>query len=79
MPDWPIPENYSVRIKRLRAKLELTQARLAELMGVSFASVNRWENEQTKPSSLAWQRIALAEKNGTDALNSDFIDAAKVS
>ncbi len=37
-------------------------------MGVSFASVNRWENSQTRPSSLAWQRIVAAEEHGLDAL-----------
>ncbi|MBV8452693.1 MAG: DEAD/DEAH box helicase family protein, partial [Deltaproteobacteria bacterium] len=37
-------------------------------MGVSFASVNRWENGQTRPSVLAWQRIITAEEHGLDAL-----------
>jgi len=37
-------------------------------MGVSFASVNRWENGQSRPSPLAWQRILAAEEHGLDAL-----------
>ena len=42
--------------------------RLAELMGVSFASVNRWENGQARPSALAWQQITRAEMLGIEAL-----------
>jgi superfamily II DNA or RNA helicase len=56
------------RIRRVRGKLGLTQVQFAELMGVSFASVNRWENGQSHPSPLAWQRILAAEEHGLDAL-----------
>lgn len=63
-----VPPDYSSRIKLLRARLGLTQVRLAELMGVSFASVNRWENAQSKPSALAWRKITEAEQFGVDAL-----------
>lgn len=42
--------------------------RLAELIGVSFASVNRWENGQSRPSALAWQQITRAEMLGIEAL-----------
>jgi DNA-binding transcriptional regulator YiaG len=45
---------YANRIKTLRHKLNLTQMRLIELMRVLFASVSRWENGQTKLSTLAW-------------------------
>src|SRR5579884_1440351 len=56
------------RVRRLRGRLGLTQTQFAELMGVSFASVNRWENNQSHPSPLAWQRILAAEEHGIDAL-----------
>jgi SNF2 family DNA or RNA helicase len=46
---------------------------MAELMGVSFASINRWENGQTKPASLAWKQIARAEILGIGALSKDFL------
>ena len=35
----------------------MTQAQLAERIGVSFATVNRWENGQSKPTRLAWHQI----------------------
>lgn len=63
-----IPQDYAVRIKVIRHKLGLTQMRLAELMGVSFASVNRWENGQARPNSLAWKKIERVEVMGYHAL-----------
>ena len=39
----------------------MTQAQLAKLVGVSYASVNRWENGQSKPNTLAWRRILEIE------------------
>lgn len=67
-----IPDNYSDRVRQLRIKYELTQTRLAKFMGVSFATVNRWENGQSRPSRLAWQQILRAEKFGLEALDKDF-------
>lgn len=50
-------------IKSIRQKLGLSQEELAQKLGVSFTSVNRWENGQTKPSKLARRQIeALCKK-----------------
>jgi DNA-binding transcriptional regulator YiaG len=67
-----VPPDYPERIKRLRAELGLTQTRLAELMGVSFASVNRWENGQSRPSPLAWRQIVRAEQWGVEVLGTGY-------
>jgi len=56
-------DDYPDRIKRLRADLGFTQQSLAKELGVSFASVNRWENGQTKPSQLSWNRLHQLEMN----------------
>lgn len=53
--------DYAEYIKRLRGRLELTQEALAEHLGVSFATVNRWENNKTKPSKLYWNLIQKLE------------------
>lgn len=45
------------RIKEAREIAGLTQTQLAKLIGVSYTSVNRWENGQSRPNNLAWQRI----------------------
>ena len=50
-------EDYPSQIKRIRAELGFTQQSLAERLGVSFATVNRWENGQTKPSQLSWNQF----------------------
>ena len=34
----------------LRDHLELTQEMFARILGVSFATVNRWENGKSEPS-----------------------------
>jgi superfamily II DNA/RNA helicase/transcriptional regulator with XRE-family HTH domain len=56
-PSSPVPADYGAKIKELRGRLGLTQVRLSERLGVSFATVNRWENAQSRPSPLAWQQI----------------------
>lgn len=40
-------------LKEVRSQLALSQEGLARELGVSFATVNRWENAQVKPSKLA--------------------------
>lgn len=35
--------NYAKIIKKLREKLILTQTEFAEILGVSFTTVSRWE------------------------------------
>ncbi|RJP22898.1 MAG: DUF3883 domain-containing protein [Candidatus Abyssobacteria bacterium SURF_5] len=52
-PDGKYPE----RIRELRAHFGLTQQALAASLGVSFATINRWENGQTTPSQLSWNRL----------------------
>lgn len=52
------------KLKEVRRKLGLTQEALAHQLGVSFTSVNRWENGQTTPSPLARRQIEeLFEKH----------------
>jgi superfamily II DNA or RNA helicase len=55
------PADYPDQIKRLRGALGLTQQALAQRLGVSFATVNRWENGQTKPSQLSWNQLQNLE------------------
>ena len=61
-----IPGDYPRRIKSIRGLRGLTQAQFAELVGVSFASVNRWENGQSRPNSLAWRRVVELENQPAD-------------
>jgi len=45
------------KIKELRSKLGLTQEQFAAKVGVTFSTVNRWENGKGKPSPLAMRQI----------------------
>jgi type I restriction enzyme M protein len=54
-------------LRRIRAILDLTQAELAERLGVSFATVNRWEGGGNKPQKAPMVRISeLATEAGID-------------
>jgi putative transcriptional regulator len=44
-------------ILELRRPLGLSQKRLAAQLGVSFRTVNRWENGHAVPSALALKQI----------------------
>jgi type I restriction enzyme M protein len=54
-------------LRAIRAKLDLSQEQLAERLGVSFATINRWEGGATMPQKAARDAIlALAEQEGID-------------
>jgi DNA-binding transcriptional regulator YiaG len=44
---------FSEQVKAVRTALTLSQEDFAHALGVSFATVNRWENGKTNPSKLA--------------------------
>ena len=55
-------------LQAIRSRLDLTQEQLAERLGVSFATVNRWEGGVTTPQRAARTAIAaLAAEAGIDS------------
>ncbi|MBD2034251.1 helix-turn-helix transcriptional regulator [Leptolyngbya sp. FACHB-321] len=46
-------------IRALRHTLQLTQEKFAAQLGVSFPTINRWENGHATPSPLALKQIEL--------------------
>jgi transcriptional regulator with XRE-family HTH domain len=52
-----VKKNICRIIRELRAGLGLTQEQFAARIGVTFSTVNRWENGQSEPSPLAIRRI----------------------
>jgi superfamily II DNA or RNA helicase len=48
-------------ILEARRRLGLTQAALAELLGVSFVTVNRWERGKSRPSDQVLRRVRTLE------------------
>ena len=51
------PKNFPEQVKVVRKQLNLSQKELAHALGVSFATVNRWENSRTVPSKLAQRQF----------------------
>ncbi|MEH2236855.1 helix-turn-helix domain-containing protein [Nostoc sp.] len=46
-------------VRETRQCLKLTQLKLATMLGVSFHTINRWENARTRPSPLAMKQIEV--------------------
>ena len=44
-------------IKKIRSHMNMNQTEFAELLNVTFATVNRWENGRTLPNKLAQDKI----------------------
>ena len=63
-------------IRELRERTGLTQEKFAAKLGVTFPTINRWENGRAKPSPLAMQKIVELLRsmgdNGADLLKRDF-------
>ncbi|MBL8224714.1 MAG: N-6 DNA methylase [Chromatiales bacterium] len=67
-------------LRAIRAKLNLTQEQLADRLGVSFATVNRWEGGTTVPQKAARASIlALAAEAGVDQGTDGAAAAADVT
>jgi type I restriction enzyme M protein len=65
-------EKQSDILRAIRGKLNLTQEQLAERLGVSFATVNRWEGGSNAPQKAALEVIAaLAREAGIDDTEGD--------
>jgi len=63
-------------VRELRERTGLTQEKFAAKLGVTFPTINRWENGRAKPSPLAMQKIEELlrnmGKNGADLLKRYF-------
>ena len=62
---------FSEQVKRVRKILDYSQDKLAQTLGVSFATINRWENSKNTPSKLA-------QKSFYDFCESNFIDVEEL-
>ncbi|MBN3884522.1 MAG: helix-turn-helix transcriptional regulator [Nostoc sp.] len=50
--------NIGKLVRALRQELNLSQEKFAAEFGVTFPTINRWENGHVTPSPLAIQRIS---------------------
>ena len=49
--------NIGQLVRNLRKHLGLTQEKFAARLGVTYPTINRWENDKAKPSPLAMKQI----------------------
>jgi len=59
--------DYSALIRSIRARLDLTQEQLADRLGVSFTTINRWEGGNSSPQKAAQELIlSIAREAGLE-------------
>lgn len=63
----------AVLVKETRKRLGLTQVQFAQVLGVSFQSVNRWERSKTKPLPIVLKQIEVMVKQMGDR-GSDLLE-----
>lgn len=60
-------------VRELRRRTGLTQEKFAARLGVTFPTINRWENGRARPSPLAMQKIEgllrIMKERGSDLLD----------
>ncbi len=62
-------------VRELRQALKLSQKKLADELGMTFATINRWENGHVTPSCLALKQIyILLDELG----NSPYCNASRM-
>ena len=72
-------DTVSESVREIRLALGLTQEQFAVKLGVTFPTVNRWENLKTSPSPLALQKLQKLHVNLRKKgllQNSDNVDLA---
>lgn len=62
---------FSDQVKTVRKQLGMSQKQLADALNVSFATINRWENDRVIPSNLA-------QKSFIDFCENTFISISEL-
>ena len=63
--------SFREQVKYVRMKLQNSQTELAELRGVSYATVSRWERENRKPQPLLGKFYSFCKRSNINF--SEFI------
>ena len=56
---WIKNYDFVILIKEIRVQLDLSQEDFARELGVSYATVNRWENGRFLPSRMALRLVEM--------------------
>lgn len=64
--------SFGDQVKCVRMHLQLSQEELARQMGVSYATVSRWERENRKPQlALLGKFYSFCMRNGIEIIQTD--------
>lgn len=66
-------------IKKIRTSLNMSQTELAELLNISFATVNRWENGRALPNKLAQSTLYELCRTNKVSVYDMVLDKIKVA
>lgn len=69
--------DFPKEIKRIRQRSFLTQQEFANVIGVAFSTVNRWESGRSKPNLKAMKSINIFCANNNipyEALEESWFD-----
>jgi putative transcriptional regulator len=66
LPD--IPEYSAKQIKKIRLHNKASQAVFAAYLNISLSTVQKWEQGQKKPGSIAFKLLDLVQKRGLQIL-----------
>lgn len=59
--------NFPEQVKTVRVLLQLTQTELAEQIGISYATVSRWERENRTPHlAMVGKFYSFCMRNGIE-------------
>lgn len=59
--------SFSASIKKIRLDALMSQQEFAKVLGVSYSTVNRWENDKGLPTFKAMKAIdAFCQERGID-------------
>ena len=76
-PRGNVKPTFRTRVLTLRQRLALTQVELAIRLGVSFATVNRWEAGRSEPQAAKLAAIEALEEECNSLDRSNFRDLAR--
>jgi len=65
---------FAAKVKFVREQLKISQEELARALNVSYATVNRWENNKSTPNNIARDAFyAVCKRNGVHVDRDDTL------
>jgi putative transcriptional regulator len=64
----PVEKLGPEAIKHIREQSKMSQATFAKVLNVSTILISKWERGEVRPSGPSLKLLALADKNGIDAI-----------